>query len=147
MDFLPSNFGHTVPPQQDQFDDFFCELKDVMALSEEAAVALMNLKPIVGFCGLLCRLRFSFQDERFRVKPEILTPLLVRELPREKLESLFVFQTSLIEERRWTLGIADEGLLQLTTVDWITDPAQVVAALDLGQTFGKLAMSQLQELH
>ncbi len=107
----------------------------------------MNLRPIAGPCGLPCRLRFTYHDNRFVVRPEVLTSVLVRDLPSSRLESLFALQTSLVEENRWVMGISSEGLLQLQSIDWIEDPSQAVAALDLGQTFGELAIKLLQPHH
>lgn len=147
MDFQPSDFGLNSLAKHDQFDHFFSQLSSLMDLPQESTAALMDLRPIRGLCGLLCRLRFSFKDDKFFVRPEILTPVLVKTLPSEKLDSLFALQTSLVEEHRWVMAISKEGFLQLQGIDWIDEPAKAVAAMDLGQTFGKLTIDLLRPSH
>jgi hypothetical protein len=77
------------------------------------------------------------------VRPQVLLPMLARELAGLRVEQMMAMQQAVMLEYGWMLGLSSEGMLQLSPLKWIEQPSDAVAALDLGHAVGMQALETL----
>jgi hypothetical protein len=119
-------------------------MSSLLGLGPECADGLMSDATIHGPEGLSCRLQFA-DDGAVAVRPEVLLPMVARDLAEAGMGRLLAMQAALTLELGWHLGVSPEGLLQLSPLAWIDSPLAAVTALDLGQAVGMQALHALFE--
>lgn len=112
-----------------------------LGIPAEQAEGLCHAQPFVSPSGLPCRVHVT--PEASAMRPEVLLPLTLNELDATELRRLLVAQAQVLSELGWYLGPSPEGLVMLAAVQWIQDPQQAAAALDLAQHVARRALSQL----
>jgi len=141
-------YDSPAPPTADriQFElemrRFFAEMAELMGLPAGAGDALAGSAPIRCCGGFLCRFEVATESHA-AVRPQVLLPIPVRELAAGDVERLLTLQEALAVELRWRVGLSRDGMLQLTTMDWIDDPQHAVFAVELGRLLERDAMREL----
>lgn len=121
--------------------DFLTRLAVALCIPPDQAQTLGNAQPFAGPLGLTCRVHVAPSSDA--VRPEVLLPLSLSELDAAECRRLLVVQAQVLSELGWYLGASPEGLLMLAAVQWIPDPHQAAAALDLAQHVARHAISEL----
>jgi len=121
---------------------FLVEIAVLLELPASAADAFAELSPMRGGGGLLCRLEIA-RHTHAAVRPEVLLPIGLSDLTGADVVPLLLLQEALAAELRWRVGLSADGVLRLTTMDWIDDPRDAAFAMDLGQFLGRDAMRTL----
>jgi hypothetical protein len=114
-----------------------------MGLPQGGATALQDSSAFWGPGGLLCRLQMQHDGASTAVRPQVLLPMLARELAGLRVEQMMAMQQAVMLEYGWMLGLSSEGMLQLSPLKWIEQPSDAVAALDLGHAVGMQALETL----
>ena len=73
--------------------------------------------------GLLCRLQMQHDGASTAVRPQVLLPMLARELAGLRVEQMMAMQQAVMLEYGWMLGLSSEGMLQLSPLKWIEQPS------------------------
>ena len=115
----------------------------LMGLPQGGATALQDSSAFWGPGGLLCRLQMQHDGASTTVRPQVLLPMLARELAGLRVEQMMAMQQAVMLEYGWMLGLSSEGMLQLSPLKWIEQPSDAVAALDLGHAVGMQALETL----
>lgn len=123
--------------------EFLSEMSLLMGLPQGGASALQDSAAFWGPGGLLCRLQLQQDNSVTAVRPQVLLPMLARELGGWRVEQMMAMQQAVFLEYGWMLGLSSEGMLQLSPVKWIEQPSDAVAALDLGHAVGMQALETL----
>lgn len=121
--------------------DFLTRLAVALRIPPDQAQALGDAQPFAGPWGLTCRVHVAPSNDA--VRPEVLLPLSLNELDAAECRRLLVVQAQVLSELGWYLGPSPEGLIMLAAVQWITDPHQATAALDLAQHVARHVISEL----
>ena len=87
-----------------------------------------------GPAGLACRVHL--QESEPAVRPEALLPMAAQELAGADVQRLLSVQSLVLSELGWYLTTSPEGLLQLSSLSWISDPIDAATALDLANGVG-----------
>ena len=124
-------------------DEFLARVAFLIGLPRDGALALRNLETMRGPAGLLCRLRIGADERVPAVRPEVLLPIAAATLGGARAERLLALQQAMMLELRWVIGLSSDGRLQLSTADWLHEPAAAVEALDVGQLLGLRALREL----
>jgi hypothetical protein len=122
---------------------FLTEMAGLMGLPAGGADALCELASVRGYGGFLCRLQIAQDNGALAVRPEVVLPIAARDLNGMDVERLLIFQRAMADELRWIVGMSDDGMLYLSSLDWIDEPKAAVAAMDLGQVLAGNAMHEL----
>lgn len=124
-------------------NEFLSEMSLLMGLPQGGATALQDSSAFWGPGGLLCRLQMQHDGASTTVRPQVLLPMLARELAGLRVEQMMAMQQAVMLEYGWMLGLSSEGMLQLSPLKWIEQPSDAVAALDLGHAVGMQALETL----
>lgn len=124
-------------------NEFLSEMSLLMGLPQGGATALQDSSAFWGPGGLLCRLQMQHDGAVTAVRPQVLLPMLARELAGLRVEQMMAMQQAVMLEYGWMLGLSSEGMLQLSPLKWIEQPSDAVAALDLGHAVGMQALDSL----
>ena len=124
-------------------NEFLSEMSLLMGLPQGGATALQDSSAFWGPGGLLCRLQMQHDGASTAVRPQVLLPMLARELAGLRVEQMMAMQQAVMLEYGWMLGLSSEGMLQLSPLKWIEQPSDAVAALDLGHAVGMQALETL----
>lgn len=131
--------------------DFFAELTLCLGLPPADATPLRAGTVFTGPAGLACKVAWQADDAAagtFGARPEILLPLAADALAGPDVRQLLAVQALLLSEFGWYLGLCGTGpgagLLQLTPLLWLKQPADVAAALDLGNLLGAMVLDRIR---
>jgi hypothetical protein len=81
--------------------------------------------------GLHFTLKSEQSDVDFLVRPEVLMTVIAADLSGQMVFRLLAVQSLLMREMNWWLSASDTGQLQLSPIQWHTEPATVAACIDL----------------
>lgn len=123
--------------------DFFAALALSLGLPPADAAVLGASTVFTGPAGLPCRVVWQAAEGASGARPEILLPLSADELAGPDVRQLLTVQALLLGESGWYLGLSGEGLLQISPLVWMNQPADVAAALDVGNLLGRLVLERM----
>jgi hypothetical protein len=123
--------------------DFFAALALCLGLPPAGAAMFRASTVFTGPAGLACRVAWHAADGVSGGRPEILLPLSTDELAGPDVRQLLTVQALLLGESGWYLGLSGEGLLQISPLVWMNRPADVAAALDVGNLLGTLVLERM----
>ena len=127
--------------------DFFAALALCLGLPPAGAGAFRASTVFTGPAGLPCRVVWHAAEEGTSgARPEILLPLSADELAGPDVRQLLTVQALLLGESGWYLGLSGEGLLQISPLVWMNQPADVAAALDVGNLLGPMVLERMGQL-
>lgn len=121
--------------------DFMSQLALQLGLSPTEGASLIAPHLFTGPAGLACRLHLLHGEAA--VRPEALLPLAAQELAGSEVQRLLAVQSLVLGELGWHLCTSPEGLLQLSSLAWIDDPADAATALDLANGVGLAVLNAL----
>lgn len=81
--------------------------------------------------GLRFTLNSEQTDVEFLVRPEVSMTVMAADLSGQMVFRLLAVQSLLMREMNWWLSANDIGQLQLSPIQWHTEPATVAACIDL----------------
>jgi hypothetical protein len=111
-----------------------------------AEAALLRAATVfTGPAGLPCKVVWQSADGAAAARPEILLPISADELAGPGVRQLLTVQALLLSEFGWYLGLSGEGLLQVMPLLWMNQPADVAAALDVGNLLGAVVLDRLTQ--
>jgi hypothetical protein len=122
---------------------FFAALAVTLGLPPAEHAGLRAHTLFTGPAGLPCRVAWQAGGAAWGARPEILLPLSADELAGPDVRRLLAVQAALLSESGWYLGLSGEGLLQVAPLLWMTQPADVAAALDAGSVLGSLVLQHM----
>lgn len=114
--------------------DFMSQLALQLGLSAGDGPSLVAPRLFTGPAGLACRVHL--QESEPAVRPEALLPMAAQELAGTEVQRLLSVQSLVLSELGWYLTTSPEGLLQLSSLSWISDPIDAATALDLANGVG-----------
>jgi hypothetical protein len=114
--------------------DFMSQLALQLGLPPEDGPSLVAPRLFTGPAGLACRVHL--QESEPAVRPEALLPMAAQELAGADVQRLLSVQSLVLSELGWYLTTSPEGLLQLSSLSWISDPIDAATALDLANGVG-----------
>jgi hypothetical protein len=127
--------------------DFFTALALCLGLPPAEAALFRASTVFTGPTGLPCKVAWQSTDGAAGARPEILLPLSADELIGPDVRQLLAVQALLLSEFGWYLGLCSqgqgEGLLQITPLLWMHQPADVAAALDVGHLLGAVVLDRM----
>ena len=123
--------------------DFFAALALCLGLPPANAAVFRASTVFTGPAGLPCKVAWQEADGAAGARPEILLPLSADELAGPDVRQLLTVQALLLGESGWYLGLSGEGLLQISPLVWMHRPADVAAALDVGNLLGPLVLERM----
>ena len=127
--------------------DFFTALALCLGLPPADAALFRASTVLTGPTGLPCKVAWQSTDGAFGARPEILLPIAAEELIGPDVRQLLTVQALLLSEFGWYLGLSGpgpgEGLLQITPLLWMNQPADVAAALDVGHLLGAVVLDRM----
>lgn len=139
----PAASGADVMPEA----DFFAALALCLGLPPADAAVFRASTVFTGPAGLACKVAWQSADGAPGARPEILLPLLADDLAGPGVRQLLTVQALLLSDFGWYLGLAGqgqaEGLLQITPLLWMNRPADVAAALDVGNLLGAVVLDRM----
>jgi hypothetical protein len=130
-----------LPGLAEATDDILKHFAAAIGLPMERCSDLRDARPFVGPAGLACRVHVT--GDPAGVRPEVLLPMSVDELSARELRSLLKLQSFVLSEFGWYLGPSPDGRLTLSAYQWIEDPQQAAAALDLANGLARGALTHL----
>jgi hypothetical protein len=126
---------------------FFTALALCLGLPPADAARFGAATVFTGPAGLPCKVACQTVDGACAARPEILLPLAADGLAGPGVRQLLAVQALLLSEFGWYLGLCGqgqgEGLLQITPMLWMNQPADVAAALDVGNLLGAVVLDRL----
>jgi hypothetical protein len=125
--------------------DFFAALALCLGLPPAEAAVFRATTVLTGPAGLACKVAWQAAEGTSGARPEILLPLPADALAGPGVRQLLTVQSLLLSEFGWYLGLSaqGEGLLQITPLLWMHQPADVAAALDVGNLLGAVVLDRL----
>lgn len=125
--------------------DFFAALALCLNLPPADAARFGAATVFTGPAGLPCKVACQTVDGACAARPEILLPLAVDALAGPGVRQLLAVQALLLSEFGWYLGLSGQGdgLLQIMPLLWLNQPADVAAALDVGNLLGAVVLERL----
>lgn len=127
--------------------DFFIALALCLGLPPADAARFGAATVFTGPAGLPCKVAWQAADGAGAARPEILLPLAADGLAGPGVRQVLAVQALLLSEFGWYLGLAGqgqgEGLLQITPLLWMHQPADVAAALDVGNLLGAVVLDRM----
>ena len=126
--------------------DFFAALALCLGLPPGDAAGFRASTVFTGPSGLPCKVVWQAAGGVAGARPEILLPLSADELAGPDVRQLLTVQALLLGESGWYLGLSGEGLLQISPLVWMNQPADVAAALDVGNLLGPLVLERMGQL-
>jgi hypothetical protein len=133
--------------------DFFTALALCVGLPPADAARFGAATVFTGPAGLPCKVACQTVDGACAARPEILLPLAADGLAGPDVRQLLAVQALLLSEFGWYLGLSGqgqgqgEGLLQIMPLLWMNQPADVAAALDVGNLLGAVVLERLAPPH
>lgn len=122
---------------------FFAALALCLGLPPADAARFRAATVFTGPAGLPCKVLWQSDEGASGARPEILLPLSADELAGPDVRQLLTVQALLLSEFGWYLGLSGEGLLQLAPLLWMNQPADVAAALDVGNLLGAVVLDRM----
>jgi len=138
--FRPAAAGTPRPASE---ADFFAALALCLGLPPTGAMPFRAATVFSGPAGLACRVAWQAAEGGAGARPEVLLPLSADELAGPDVRQLLTVQAMLLGQSGWYLGLAGEGLLQISPLVWMNQPEDVAAALDVGNLLGALVLEQM----
>lgn len=120
---------------------FMSHLALLLGLPADEGPSLVAPRLFTGPAGLACRVHL--QEGEPAVRPEALLPMAAQELAGGEVQRLLSVQSLVLSELGWYLSTSPEGLLQLSSLAWIDDPADAATALDLANGVGLAVVQAL----
>jgi Na+-transporting NADH:ubiquinone oxidoreductase subunit NqrB len=116
-----------------------------LGLPPDDAAVFRASTVFTGPAGLACKVAWQSADGASGARPEVLLPLPADGLAGPGVRRLLTVQALLLSEFGWYLGCSshDEGLLQITPLLWMNRPADVAAALDVGNLLGAVVLDRM----
>ena len=125
--------------------DFFAALALCLCLPPADAAVFRASTVFTGPAGLACKVVWQSADGACGARPEILLPLPADDLAGPGVRQLLTVQALLLSDFGWYLGLSGEGLLQITPLLWMNRPADVAAALDVGNLLGAVVLDRMNQ--
>lgn len=125
--------------------DFFAALALCLGLPPADAAVFRASTVFTGPAGLACKVAWQSADGASGARPEILLPLPADDLAGPGVRQLLTVQALLLSDFGWYLGLSGEGLLQITPLLWMNRPADVAAALDVGNLLGAVVLDRMSQ--
>jgi hypothetical protein len=120
---------------------FLSLLKAAIGLVAVGDAAWTAPQVFTGPTGLACRVHLRAGAVAARV--EVLLPMAPEEFIGVGVSRLLDVQGALLLDMGWFLGVAPEGVLQLTCLSWIEDAFEAAAILDIGHVLAGGVIRQL----
>ncbi|MBW8831598.1 MAG: hypothetical protein JF606_19700 [Burkholderiales bacterium] len=136
--------AQSFPRANDALQAFFKELAQYLDLEGRGDAPLRAEETFVGPVGTICRIHARCVGNGVEAKPEVLLPFDGTEIRHLRADKLLTIQATVNQQLGWFLGSSTEGLLQLSPMEWSTQPREVARDLDMGSSVGEMVVAMLR---